>query len=198
LIVGDPLCRPWANIPEVEVGGVRNGETVKGELAITPTAKTPRTGSIHHFELFVNGLRTSQCKPGKKLKLDTTLLADGHQELRVVAVESSIIQSQGRTILDIITDNHGRKIEVRKVAPEQPKLGDKIAIELKSPGSIGIGIMHNGRLVGHIPGEEGTAEIDTEKLGPGKVRLQAIGFGKAGSDTHAISAPIDVEVEPRG
>ena len=36
LIVGDPLCRPWANIPEITVAGVTAGETVHGEIKVKP------------------------------------------------------------------------------------------------------------------------------------------------------------------
>ena len=45
LIVGDPLCRPWANIPKVEASGIKNGDVVKGELVLTPTATVPKAGA---------------------------------------------------------------------------------------------------------------------------------------------------------
>jgi hypothetical protein len=194
LIVGDPLCRPWANIPEVKVGGIKDGDVVKGELFLSPTGKVPRVGSIDHFELFVNGSRAARCKPGETLKLDTAVLPDGNQELRVVAVESGNIQSQGRAIHHLVTENYGRKIEVLK-APRGPmKPGDTIHLEVKSPGSIGVAVVQNGRSVGRIAGEEGIVEISADKLGSGKVRLQAVGIGKSGPRSHVLAAPIEIEV----
>ena len=39
LIVGDPLCRPWARIPAIHVSGVEAGATVHGRLILKPTAE---------------------------------------------------------------------------------------------------------------------------------------------------------------
>jgi hypothetical protein len=194
-IVGDPLCRPWANIPKVEVKGIKTGDVVKGELVLTPSGTVPRGGSIDRFELFVNGARHSQCKAGETLKLDTALLPDGSQEIRVVAVENSMIQSQGRAVYRINTNNYGRKIEVLKVPREILKTGEKLKFEVKAPGSIGVGVLHNSRLVGRIAGEEGTAEISADELGPGKVTLQAVGIGKGGPTSHVLGVPFEVEVK---
>ena len=118
LIVGDPLCRPWASIPQVKLSGVKPDHIVKGTLTISPSATTAPGHGIDHFELFVNGSRAAMCKPDDVLTLDTTLLPDGYQELRVVAVESGLIQSQGREILSIITENHGRKIDAKLVSQD--------------------------------------------------------------------------------
>ncbi|MCC6125989.1 MAG: hypothetical protein IT426_13570 [Pirellulales bacterium] len=195
LIVGDPLCRPWANVPKVEVKGIEDGDAVKGELVLSPAGKMPRGGSIDRFELFVNGSRAAQCKPGETLKLDTAVLPDGYQELRVVAVESGIIQSQGRAIHHIVTENHGRKIEALKVPRGPFKPGDTLRLEVKSPGSIGVAVVQNGRSVGRAAGEEGIVEISADKLGAGKVRLQAVGIGKGGPRSHVLATPVEVEVE---
>lgn len=194
LIVGDPLCRPWANIPKVEAKGIKNGDVVKGELVITPTATLPGGGSIDRFELFADGARAAGCKPGESLKLDTTLLPDGFQELRVVAVENSIIQSQGRAIIHVTIANNGRKIEFRRTAVKVLKPGEKLKLEVKSPDSTGVTVLQNGRAVGHIDGESGTVEISVDDLGAGKVKLQAVGLGKNGPKSNVLSAPLEVEI----
>jgi uncharacterized protein (TIGR03790 family) len=36
LIVGDPLCQPWATFPNITVNGVKPDERVKGTIAILP------------------------------------------------------------------------------------------------------------------------------------------------------------------
>jgi hypothetical protein len=196
LIVGDPLCRPWANIPKVEVKGIKNDDVCKGDLVITPSATLANEElSIDRFELFVNGARAAQCKPGETLKLDTTLLPDGSQEIRVVAVENSMIQSQGRAIFRVFTENYGRKIEVHEVPVDIQKRGEKLKIDVKSPGSIGIAIMQNSRLAGRIAGEKGTVEIPTDELGGGRAKLQAVGIGSSGPKSNVLSVPFEVEVE---
>ena len=65
LIVGDPLCRPWAEIPQVSVKGVRPGATVHGTLRLVPSAKLPKDAAVDHFELFVDGRRMGRCHPGE-------------------------------------------------------------------------------------------------------------------------------------
>jgi hypothetical protein len=195
MILGDPLCRPWARIPQVRVSGAKPNYIVKGTLTLTPAASVPYGGAVDHFELFVNGSRAALCRPGGTLTLDTTLLPDGYQELRVVAVEASPIQSQGRAFLPVITDNHGRKIAA-KVAATGPVRPDKpLLIDVDSPGSIGVSILQNSRVVGRLAGEKGQIKIEAGELGAGPVRLQAIGLGQGGPTSHVLAMPIDVTVE---
>jgi hypothetical protein len=194
LIVGDPLCRPWAKIPQVSVRGVQAGVKVKGALTLDPQAVFPAGGTVDHFELFVNGSRAVQCRPGKTLSLDTRLLPDGWQEFRVVAVESGAIQTQGRAILAVQTENLGRSIDARltsgkEVAPDRP-----LKLEVASPGSTKIVVLQNSRVVGGLSGDRGKIEIAASALGAGPVRLSAIGLGASGPQSHVLSQPIDVVV----
>ena len=195
MIVGDPLCRPWANIPQVKVAGVKPNFVVKGSLTLSPTATTPSGQKIDHFELFVNGSRAAISKPDGTLTLDTTLLPDGYQELRVVAVEAGLIQSQGRAIVPIITDNHGRKIESKLVSQGVIRTDNPLVIDVDSPGSIGVSVLQNSRIVGRLAGEKGQIKINADELGAGPVRLQVIGMGPGNPLTHVLAPPIDVTVE---
>jgi hypothetical protein len=195
LIVGDPLCRPWANIPKVKISGVKPNYIVKGTLTLSPAATTPSGRGIDHFELFVNGSRAGLCKPGSTLSLDTALLPDGYHELRVVAVESGLIQSQGRAVLPVISDNHGRKIEAKVVSKGVIRPDNPLIIEVNSPGSIGVSVLQNSRIVGRLAGEQGQIKIQSADLGSGPVRLQTVGLGQGDPSTHVMALPIDVSVE---
>ena len=57
LIVGDPLCRPWADIPRVSAKGVEAGVTVRGRLTLEPSAVLPGGGEVASFQLFCDGVR---------------------------------------------------------------------------------------------------------------------------------------------
>jgi hypothetical protein len=195
LIVGDPLCRPWANIPKVKVSGLKPNYIVKGTLTLSPTATTSSGQKIDHFELFVNGSRAALCKPGGTLTLDTTLLPDGYHDLRVVAVEAGLIQSQGHVILPVITDNYGRKIEAKVASKGGIRSDNPLIIDVNSPGSVGVSVLQNSRVVGRLAGEKGQITIEVPDLGSGPVRLQAIGLGQGGARTHVLALPIDVSVE---
>ena len=195
LIVGDPLCRPWANIPQVSVTGVQPGATVKGKLSLRPSATIPSNSAIEHFEMFVDDLRMADCPKDGTLELDTTPLADGYHELRIVAVEAGLIRSQGRVIVPVTTVNHGRTIEV-SIAPQgTAPAGAPLVVSAKSPGSTRIAILHNSHLVGSIAGESGRVEIDPAVVGSGPVRLRAVGIVSNDAPMqYAWSPPLEVTI----
>ena len=89
LVVGDPLCQPWAMIPQVEIANAADSRllepdaTLSGRIELEPRASLPEGGLADRFELFVDGVRVAQCGLGERLSLDTTALADGHHDLRV-------------------------------------------------------------------------------------------------------------------
>ena len=194
LIVGDPLCRPWANIPEVSVEGVPPGAAVKGPITLTPKATFPRGGQPQRFELFIDGWRRAVCTPGKSIELDTAGLADGYHEFRMVAVESGPIASQGRKIFGLSTANHGRTITVDAPPPGRVDLDKPLIITANSPGSIGITVMHNSRVVGRITGEKGDAAVYPKTLGSGPVQLQVVGLGRGGRLSYVTAKPIELTV----
>ena len=76
LIVGDPLCRPWANIPKITVAGLTAGETVHGPLKVTPKALFADNVAAEHFEMILDGLRIRDCPPEGSLAVDTALIAE--------------------------------------------------------------------------------------------------------------------------
>jgi hypothetical protein len=195
LIVGDPLCRPWANIPRVSVEGLQPGATVKGKLTLKPSATVPGGSAVERFELFVDGWLRTECGPGGSLELDTTQLADGYHELRVVAVEAGLIQSQGRQIMAVTTANHGRKIAATVTPQGSVRPGRPLVVAANSPGSVDINVLHNSRLLGRIAGEQGRLSIDPATLGYGPVRLRVVGRGKGGSTSYAWARPLELTVE---
>jgi hypothetical protein len=96
LIVGDPLCAPWAQRPAVRVPELPN--PVSGEIRFQPMAVPQPGAAIGRFDLFINGVRRAVCLPGHTLTLDTTQLPDGQHEFRLVAVIADAIQTQGHAI----------------------------------------------------------------------------------------------------
>jgi hypothetical protein len=195
LIVGDPLCQPWADIPKVSVEGVKPGDTVHGRLTLIPSADLPKGATVQRFELFTDGVRVGKCKPDEALWIDTARLADGAHELRVVAIGPNPIESQGRMIIPLRLANHERKIEASLVR-EGPWHADRpVKIDVQSPGSVGVVAMHGGRIVGQIAGEKGQIEIPANTLGAGPVRLRVIGLSKGGPAANVAADPLDLTLQ---
>ncbi|HEV3417856.1 MAG TPA: hypothetical protein VG056_13605, partial [Pirellulales bacterium] len=196
LIVGDPLCRPWATIPVVTVAGVERGATVKGPIELQPAAQFAAGHQVDHFELFVNGMRIDRCNAGGKLKLDTMHVADGYSELRVVAVEAGPIETQGEAVVPILVANNGRAIQASASA-EKVMFGAPLFITVKAPDMAAIAIYQQSQLIGSIAGDSGELPIDTAKLGEGPAVFRAVGRSSDTPPVRVLSRPIYVEIEPR-
>jgi uncharacterized protein (TIGR03790 family) len=188
LIVGDPLCQPWATFPGVTVTGISNPDDVKGTLSLTPSG-TPAPGRLMGvFEIFVDGRLVARSASGKTVALDTTKLADGYHELRIVGAHGDRIETQGRQIVPIVVNNHGRKVQI-ETSPPVGLLG-KVKVRVRQSGAKAISIRQNSREVGRVNGESGEVEIAASLLGRGPTRLQAVSEG----DAAAVSARVPLQV----
>jgi hypothetical protein len=187
LIVGDPLCQPWAAIPKITVAGVKPEEKVKGTISLKPSGPN----SIGNYELYVDGRLTARSVPGNPLPLDTTQVPDGYHELRVVGIRSDPIETQGRTIVPVFVNNHEASIEIKVAPATRIPLAAKIKVSVQQPGATSFTIRQNSRDLGHVKGESGDLEILATTLGRGPTTLQAISEGKAA----AVSAPVRIFVE---
>jgi hypothetical protein len=194
LIVGDPLCRPWADIPQVSVTGVEPGAVVRGELKLQPAATVAGGRPVEIFEAFVDGQRAARCKAGEMLALDSAKWADGYHEVRVVAVGPAPIESQGRKIIPVWADNHQRTIEAALSTPVPVEPATRLVIAVRSPGSVGIVAMQGNRVVGRVAGAEGRIEVPAALFGAGPVQLRVVGLGAGDVHTHVIAKPIEFTV----
>jgi len=175
LIVGDPLCRPWATIPEVTVEGVRPGQTVKGTLHLRPGTRNLKPDAIDHYELLIWGSPHGRCVPGETIDLDTRTIADGYYDLRLVAVASDAVRTRGFLEIPVTVRNKGVALAVTAPEHKQVTWGEPLRLSAALPGAREIRFMHNARTLAAIEGERGEAEIDTRRLGLGPVRILPVG-----------------------
>ena len=185
LIVGDPLCRPWAEIPQVSLAGVKNGQTIRGSVTLTPVTESDE---VDRFELFVDGRRLERAIRGESFVLDTTRLADGHHELRVVGIAATSVETQGRAIIEVNVNNQGRRVEVTGPTSRVVAADQTLAINVKSPGAKQVRVLHGSRIVGEVQGEEGDVRIAAKTLGPGPVVLRVIAFNS--QQPFAVGKPV--------
>ncbi len=201
LIVGDPLCQPWANIPQVEVTGVAAGDTLSGKVTLLPTAKLPRSGgTVDRFELYLDGVRLATTNTQEPFQLDTTKSSDGYHELRIVGIENSPIESRGRIILPVQFNNYGKTIQFSTSPEQRVRAGGSIKLSAKAEGVQGVAFYQYDQAhpVAKFSGSDGEATVDTDQLGEGPVTLQAVGWGEGGFDTHVFSKPITLNIEGNG
>lgn len=202
LIVGDPLCRPWANVPRVTLEGL-SGPIVSGEIRLRATAHFPRPGlpeplgggEAFAFEYYLDGEMRNRLRPGEECTLNTAAWGDGRHELRVVAVEKGLIATRGSLSVDVIFRNHDREIEVRSESPDRVAFGQTVSVEARSAGAMALVLRHNGRILDRCLGPSGRLTAETRKLGRGPVSLQVVALGRSGPASNVYSAPLRFEIE---
>lgn len=203
LVVGDPLCRPWASIPIVEAvippdtKPVEPHAALSGTVEFEPRATVPGGGSADRFELFVDGMRLAQCGLGERLTLDTTQLADGYHDLRLVAIESSPVESQGRWIMPVSFANNGRTLAL-EVEPRRVKPSGTVRVSVSGAGLESVVIFAMGRVLGRTRESTSSIEVPAELLGRGSVTIQAIGRAGSGVGNSVNAVPVTVEVTDAG
>lgn len=196
LIIGDPLCQPWAKRPTVVVRGIGAGQEVKGRITISPSI-VQKDMKIRRYELFIDGVRKLINPPGKPFEIDTTELADGWHELRIVAIKADLIETQGRWIGGVIVDNCGLNTQIVGDLPQKVVYGDETGLQVRSSGAKWIEILHDQRKLAIVRGDHGKVEIDTRKIGLGAVLLRAVGkFQHDGKTISVQSRPVSITIVP--
>ncbi len=195
LIVGDPLCRPWANIPQVSVAGIEPGAKVSGTVVLKPQAKLPRGGTVDRYELFVDGRQAGRADAGESLPWDSSIECDGYHELRVVAFEAGPIETQGRATIPVMVENDGRSAALATSPTGKVRWDQTLLVAAKSVGAKRVYVLNNGRLLGAINGESGQLKVEPRLLGLGPVGLQAIAVFGNGYRDRVVPAPVELQVE---
>jgi len=162
MIVGDGLARPFATFGEVAVEAPP--APWKGVVKITGGR-----------ELWVDGRRVAE---GGTYELDTTALADGWHDVRVVAVADDPVATRSYRKVEATVDNHGRKVSVAV------KGG---AVEVKAAGARAYRLRQGSRVVA----EAGDGRFRSEGLGPGPLQPEA-----EFADGAWIGAPLDLPPAP--
>ena len=139
------------------------------------------------------GVRSAQCGPGERFTLDTTTMADGHHELRVVAIDSSPVETQGRWIMPVTFRNHGRSLSLA-AEPRRVKPDGTVRVSVKGEGLEGIVIFAMGRVLGREAKPEATIEVPAELLGRGMVTIRATGRAGPGATNSVNAAPVTISV----
>ena len=171
-----------------------------GQVTLKPKAQSPGGAKIARFILYVDGRLSGAAGPAENLEWDTTKEPDGYHEVRVVAVESSPIQTQGRAILGVTVDNHQRSVKIATLPAKTVRWGENLRVRAAAPGMSEIYIVSNSRVLGKISGASGEVQIDPRILGTGPVMLQATGSAGevlgAAPDQRVWSPPVRLTIEP--
>lgn len=193
LIVGDPLCQPWARFPEFAVGGLQPDETVKGtiDLDLEVDSEGP---AVSRFELFLDGRRLASVPASRKtVSLTTSDLSDGWHELRVVAIDNTLIGTRASRSIGFNVDHQGHEVELELAGTGEYDQNRSLILNARSNVGDRISILQNSRLVGEIEGQAGELRIDCFELGVGPSSLVA---RVTTADGDVRSRPVPITIRP--
>ena len=196
LVVGDPLCRPWARIPQITVRGLQNGQQVTGTVSITPGGASDSVSKyVDRFKLFIDGRRIARCTGGESFALDTRHFADGWHEVRVVGIAATAIATQGRRVLNIAVNNHGRSVQITGLPTGSVDASETLSFTVQSAGAKRIWLFCHGQPIAEIPGPVGTVRMPAATLGRGPVALRAVALST--HEPYATSKPVQLNIISR-
>jgi hypothetical protein len=169
IIVGDPLCQPWASAPQVTVAGLSGESALSGRVELTPSATYADGRQASRFELFVDGKRTQTIAPGEKFTIATNALPDGFVDFRIVAIDDTPIEVQGAWTQLVQVKNGDNAIQL--TTPESVAASGTLNVTVTSTADGPARVFHNGRELGTLPKGSGTLQIPATRLGKGRVEL---------------------------
>jgi hypothetical protein len=191
LIVGDPLCQPWAEFPTVTVEGIEPGQELKSSVSFTPSGRTSDGKPLRMIDVYLDGKLLVRLTPGKPVNIDTTKIADGYHEIRIVGTASGPIETQGRIAVPVTVNNKTAKLELSTSQPLTIDHSAKLRVTVRQTGATAIEVRQNSQVVARVQGEAGDVEIAATTLGRGPSTLQAFSEG----DAPAVSAPLRIVVK---
>lgn len=174
LIVGDPLARPFARFARLQLLAPDTDPAWRGKVAIRLRAEPPPGRVLERVELWVDGRLMAQGRPGDSLALDTLGLADGHHELRLVAVEAGGIGTRSYLKRTVRVENRGHRVSLSLERAGLP-YGARVTAHGQADGARRVMLYQGRRILAEAEVVEGRwqASLDSSQTGQGMIQLHA-------------------------
>ncbi|HTQ12163.1 MAG TPA: hypothetical protein VMI31_19020 [Fimbriimonadaceae bacterium] len=187
LIIGDPLCRPWAKREEVRVSGLPQSGVLSGLLRVRPSLYP--SVPVTSYRLYADGKQVATAKPGAALVLQAAGLGAGYHELSVVATCGDQPCSQYRRAFSVNVAGPAKNLDFGSAAAS----GETVSAHLSAKGAQGIELFRLGESVGRVSGDHGTLLLSRSALGEGTVVLFPVAtFASKGKTVKVTGKPIPI------
>jgi len=188
LFLGDPLMQPYATFPAVSISSpaadgvmVSNALTITASAAVgaltTPTTMAPASLELN-LDLALDGhvvnigatnetIKVTRTNGGTGFVLDTTTLADGWHELRVIAYNNNPVRTQGEATRTLVVNNHGQSVMLS--GPVSVDYAGGTALFTATPsvitGATNLTLQANGRTLARLPVGGGSTNLPASLFG---------------------------------
>jgi len=195
LVMGDPLARPYARFAGVTLAAPSPAAPWKESVQVVPAVKPVSGRPIAGVEVWVDGRCIGTAMPGKSIPFDTRTVADGHHEVRLVAVEATRIETRSSWLGWCRVDNAGRVLKAR-VRPGAVVLGTAVKFSGRAPKAGRVEVFQGARVLAakDVRGGSWTLDVPSERLGVGQTPVQVRAVYASGPAV--VSPPLQVTVAP--
>lgn len=195
LIVGDPLCQPYAQPPRFEVRGMVAGKMLEDGTAITFDFDKPERDDTapRAVDFLLDGVLRGQVAPRSRMQLTNKSGMPGWHELRFLAVDDSRVEHRYEAIVPFISGDVSQQLRLSTAQITHERTAGPLVLELETTQTpTAIEILHDHEVVYRAEAFEPRIELPTEQLGRGPVRLRAILHQ---GDQQISSPPITITLE---
>jgi hypothetical protein len=202
LIVGDPLCQPFARAPNdfvrIETAASPplsrphaepatepaddNGEQSPAramEITWQRIPDTPVSVATSAMELFLNGKLARRIRPTPNVRINLPPDTHGVVDIRVVLVGNHPTQPRIAVREAIVIGGESHLPQIRQLPSDNP---DEMTISIECKDADRVDVMHLGRVIDSLDKASGQLTLTPEQIGRGPVHLQSI----ATQSGHAI------------
>ena len=196
LLYGDPMTRPFAHLPAVQVPDAPAGP-VSGMITLTPEALTTHpTALIESFDLLIDGVLHSSTLPGSTFEVNTAQLADGSHDLRVLAFDDSDVRSTGRWTGALTVDNSGRSASLG-VVPSSGDWSTPFVFDVGGSGGnvVEVRVVQNGRVLAAATSASASLTVHGLMIGSGPARVQTEALFDDGRMVRSAPLMLDIDFD---
>jgi hypothetical protein len=191
LIVGDPLCQPFATRPVITISGIASNDEISNIVSLKiDDSESPV--SIAGLEFYVDGILVFRDRMRETIGFDTTGISDGYHELRLVTVASNAIETTGSVVIPVQVNNDGFSTELTSSRTEYLET-DTIKLKAKSNFGDSIELVYNMRSLAKKIGQDVEFEIPATLVGRGPIKLEALSIDETGAGVSSL--PLELLVE---
>ncbi len=171
LIVGDPLCQPFARTCPFQFSGMDDGDAVERNRQVF---FKPEGSNSDYVPVKIDLLIDDQLRraipfvQNLNLKLENDI-PDGIHSFTFIVSDDSPIEQKWEFRREVVVGDASQVVQLEPVPSE---IGSKtIRVHVKAPEGAKISLKHHHETIGSLEQSEGELVIDPDRTGRGPVRL---------------------------
>lgn len=187
LILGDPLCQPYATPPRFNVSGCNEGQSVAGtvNLEFSPSEEENSSDPIQ-LTWLIDGKLQAQSNFISKFNIEIAPEDLGAHEWRFVAKGPKPIEPRWEKSFWVLSGPEPTHLDLQTPKRWSRKEGDTLKVRVTNiPESANVRLRYHWDVLEAKPDSQGVFELDTKRLGNGPIRLQPVACDNDGKVLYA-------------